>query len=216
MQREAGQCKMPDQSEHRASHRTPLPPFNRTTTQTRRATPASDGRDDIAAPALQQDRGVNDKRWRRYQTRGTPTRRRGHHQHRRPSNVMPPTTATHAPPSTMPHPPPLRGGWRTQDTPPHKHHRQRHAPHTTHWARHSARHDSSSSEYCTGSRRHRPYAPGRAGRQQHTPPPFNRTHGRGWTPPTHPLTPFTITQPTIDHDQRDQHTMFNQQSTNNE
>ena len=71
-----------------------------------------------------------------------------------------------------------RGYPTTRTVQTHTHH-----PHTTHPARNSARHDSSTRQHCNGMSRARAAPPHWAGQQQHTPPPF--THREGWTPSTH-------------------------------
>ena len=52
-------------------------------------------------------------------------------------------------------------------------HTDTHHPHTTHLARNSARHDSSTCQHCSGTRRARATPLHWAGQQQHTPPPFH-------------------------------------------
>lgn len=93
------------------------------------------------------------------------------------------TAALHSlchPPSTMPptiHDGPthhhdegrVNRGYPTTQTPQtHTHH-----PHTTHLAKNSARHGSSTRQHCNGMSRARATPPHWAGQQQHTPPPFH-------------------------------------------
>lgn len=58
-------------------------------------------------------------------------------------------------------------------------------PHTTHPAKNSARHDSSTDEYCNEMSRAR--ATPRTGQDSSSTPHRHSTHRRGWTPSTHPL-----------------------------
>ena len=149
------------QSEHGAPQHTPPPPFNRTTTQTKRGTPATDGRDGITAPAL--------------------------HSPCHPTTTMPP----HHP--QCPHPPPMPGG-ADKGTPPHKGVRTDTHPHTPHTRqRDSTRHDSSTSEYRTGTSgaRAAPLDQGGLAAARTTAIQWSTRGGR--TPPTHPLTLFTFT-----------------------
>lgn len=126
---------------------------------------------------------------------GTPTHGRGHrHSTGRPA-TQPPFThdATHhplchppsamAPPSTTTRGRADRGYPTTRTAQTHAHH-----PHTTHLARNSARHDSSTRQHCNGTSRARAAPPHWAG-QQHT--HRHSTHRGGWTPSTHPLITLT-------------------------
>ena len=93
---------------------------------------------------------------------GTTTHRRGtpHTRRVRPA-TRPPFThhATHhhngTPPSTMAPPSTTTRGGHSEDTPPHEQHRHTLTTRTTHSARNSARHDSSTRQHCTGTRRAR-------------------------------------------------------------
>ena len=126
-----------------------------------------------------------------------------------PFNTMPPHLVMPPHHPRQPPPPPRRGGG-GQRIPHHTNTHHHTPPHTTH---------------PTGNSTHTTAvlistAPGWAGRgpdythwadqQQHTPPPFHRTHTRrdGHHPLIHSHS-FTFTQPTINHDQRDQRSSFN-------
>ena len=115
-------------------------------------------------PAIQRGHHAN--------RRGTPHTRRGGQQHSRPSSPCHPTIryATHhptiAPPTTT-----TRGGMDTGHPTAQRPQRDTH-PHTTHPARNSARHDSSTRQHCSGMSRARAAPLHRAGQQQYTPPPF--------------------------------------------
>ena len=107
-----------------------------------------------------------------------------------PPPQHPPFTHNATHPQRHPPPPRRGGGERTKDTPPHEQHRHTH-PHTPH-TRQGTIHDMTA--VLTDTRRGGgvqagPHTPGRADRQQHTPPPFNTTHRRGWTPSA--LSPLT-------------------------
>ena len=116
---------------------------------------------------------------------------------------MPPFPRHATPPSTMPpHHPRREGGDRgyptTRTAQTHTHH-----PHTTHLAENSARHDSSTHQYRTGSRWHGPHALGWGGpAAAHTTAIQQQHIEERRTPSTHPLTLFTFTYSTINIDQR--------------
>ena len=100
----------------------------------------------------------------------------GHHHTTRPSFIMPPTIHYAAPPSTMAPPTTTVRGEHAEDTPPHEHHRHTPTTHTPqHLVRNSARHDSSTDEYCTGM----------SGARTHATAP-DRTTAAHTTAPPHP------------------------------
>ena len=88
-----------------------------------------------------------------------PSIRRPSSQHAPPSTTAPPTTTARRGRRGCPTP-------RTAQT-------RAHHPHTTHPARNSARHDSSTRQHCNGMSKARAAPLHRAGQQQHTPPPFH-------------------------------------------
>lgn len=153
-------------------------------------------------PAIQRDHHTN--------RRGTPTADGGRTLTFEGEPVTPPPFTHHATHHPLRYPPfhdgpthhSRRGGvdrgyptTRTAQT-------RTHHPHTTHLARNSARHDSSTRQHCSGMSRARAAPPHWTGQQQHTPPSFHTP--RGWTPSTHPLIyshSFMFTQSTNDHDQ---------------
>lgn len=142
-------------------------------------TPSGDGalqhtpRHSTQPPSKQQ-------RGHQHWTKGTPTHRRGTPTFNgEASNTATLHSPCHPPPQRHPtiHDGPTlhhreggRGrGYPTTRTPQtHTHH-----PHTTHLARNSARHDSSTRQHCNVMSRARATPPHRAAQQQHTPPPFH-------------------------------------------
>ena len=128
--------------------------------------------------------------------------RRGVQQHSRPSLTMPPTIRYATPPSTTAPPSTTTRGERTEDTPPHEHHRHT-VTHTTPHTWQRAVHDThcSTRQHCSGMSRAQPI-PLHWAAQQHT--HRHSTHRGRWTPSTHPLTyshSFTFTQQMINVDQ---------------
>lgn len=91
------------------------------------------------------------------------------------SITLPPFPHHATPPSTTAPHHPRRGG-NGQRIPHHTNTTDTHSPptpHPTHLAMNSTRHDSSTRQHCSGMSRARATPPHRAGRQQHTPPPFH-------------------------------------------
>lgn len=89
-----------------------------------------------------------------------------HHHATHHRNGTPPSTI--APPTIHDEGGANRGYPTTRTPQTHTHH-----PHTTHPAKNSARHDSSTDEYCNGMSRARATPLHWAGQQQYTPPPFH-------------------------------------------
>ena len=132
------------------------------------------------APAIQRDHHTNG--------RGTPHTRRGRQQHSRPSLTMPPTIryATH--PSAMAPPSTTVRGERTEDTPPHEHHRHTLTTHTPPtWQR--TVHDTTAALMSTAAGWAGTGHTHWAGANQHsTPPPFHTPRRMDTIhSPTHPL-----------------------------
>lgn len=127
----------------------------------------------IPHPAIQQGHRVNDKGDADTQT-GDADTQTGSQQHCRPSLTMPPTIHDGTPPSTTAPPSTNVRGERTEDTPPHEHHRHTPTTHTPHTrAENSARHNDSIRQHCNGMNRVRTAPLHWAGQQQYTPPPFH-------------------------------------------
>lgn len=147
-------------------------------------------------PAIQQGHRVNDKGDANTKTGDADIRRGVSNTAALHSPCHPPsTTAPHHP--RWPHPPPRRGG-SIQRIPHHTNSTDTH-PHTTHMASNSARHDSSTDEYCNWMSRARAAPPhwGRTTAAHTTAIPRTEEDGH------HPLIysySFTFTQQMITDD----------------